>query len=119
VEYVHGGLSVQEALIPVLTVTAPEGAGEPVTILSADWKGLRLQVALQGAYGGTLLDIRTKAADAASTLLDPGQPLKAPGVDGKASLAVEADDLEGTSAVLVVLRDGQVVAKDPVTIGGD
>jgi len=119
VEYSHGGLSVQEALIPVLTVSAPEGVGEPVAILSADWKGLWLKVALQGAYAGTLLDIRTKAADAASTLLDPGQPLKAPGVDGKVSLAVEADDLEGTSAVLVVLRDGQVVAKQSVTIGGD
>ena len=119
VEYVHGGLSVQEALIPVLTVTAPEGAGEPVAILSADWKGLRLRVALQGAYAGTLLDIRTKAADAGTSLFPAGESLKAPGADGKVSLAVEADDLEGTSAVLVVLRDGQVVAKHPVTIGGD
>jgi hypothetical protein len=119
VEYAHGGLSVQEALIPVLTVAAPEGASKPVAILSADWKGLRLRVTLQGATAGTLLDIRTKAADAGTSVFPAGEPLKAPGADGKVSLAVEADDLEGTSAVLVVLRDGQVVAKHPVTIGGD
>jgi hypothetical protein len=119
VEYCHGGLSLQEALIPVLTVKAPQGEVEPVAIVSAQWKGLRLRVALQGAYEGTLLDIRTKAADAGTSVFPAGEPLKAPGADGKASLAVEADDLEGTSAVLVVLRDGQAVAKHPVTIGGD
>jgi hypothetical protein len=119
VEYSHGGLSVQEALVPVLTVRAPQGSAEPVAILSAEWKGLRLRVALQGAYAGTLLDIRTKAAAAGTSVLRPGQPLKAPGADGQASLVVENDALEGTSAVLVVVRDGQVVAKQPVTIGGD
>lgn len=119
VEYSHGGLSVQEALIPVLTVTAPQGAGEPVAIQSAQWKGMRLRVALQGAHAGTLLDIRTKAADADSSVLGTGQRLKAPDAEGQASLVVADDTLEGASAVLVVVRDGQVVAKRSVTIGGD
>ena len=119
VEYSHGGLSVQEALIPVLTVTAPQGAGAPVAILSAQWKGMRLRVALQGAHAGTLLDLRTKAADADSSVLGTGQRLKATDAEGQASLVVADDTLEGASAVLAVVRDGQVVAKQSVTIGGD
>lgn len=116
VEYCHGGLSVQEALIPVLTVTASQPLVQPVQIASAEWKGLRLRVQLQGGFAGTVLDLRTKPADAGSTLLGP-QGAKSPDADGKASLLVADDSLAGSSALLVVLREGQVVAKQPVLIG--
>jgi len=117
VEYSHGGLSVQEALIPVLTVTASQPLVQPVQIAGAEWKGLRLRVQLQGGYSGTLLDLRTKPADAGSTLLEPGHGPKAPDANGKASLVVVDDSLAGSSALLVVLREGQVVAKQPLMIG--
>jgi hypothetical protein len=116
-EYAHGGLSLQEALTPVLTVTACQPPVEAVQVGSAEWKGLRLRVQLQGGYAGTVLDIRTKPADAGSTLLGPGHGPKAPDADGRVSLVVEDDSLAGTSALLVVLREGQVVAKLPLLIG--
>jgi hypothetical protein len=119
VEYSHGGLSVQEALIPVLTVTASQPLVQPVQIASAEWKGLRLRVQLQGGFSGTVLDLRTKPADAASSVLDPERRLLPPAADGTASLLVTDDRHEGAAAVLVVIRDGQVVAKQSVTIGGD
>ena len=117
VEYSHGGLSVQEALIPVLTVTTSQPLVQPVQIASAEWKGLRLRVQLQGGFAGTVLDLRTKPVDAGSTLLGPGHEPKAPDADGKASLVVADDSLAGSSALLVVLREDQVVAKQPVRIG--
>jgi hypothetical protein len=58
-------------------------------------------------------------ANAASSLLDPARRMQPPDVDGAAALLVTDDRNEGEKAVLVVLRDGQVVAKQPVTIGGD
>jgi len=119
VEYAHGGLSLQEALTPVLTVTAGEQAVKPVEIASVEWKGMRLRVQLKGGFAGTMLDIRTKPADADSSVLDPDRRLQPPGDDGAAALLVTDDTSEGAAAVLVVVRDGQVVAKQPVTIGGD
>jgi hypothetical protein len=120
VEYTHGGLSLQEALTPTLTVTADgKSAHSAVAILSAEWRGLRLRVQLKGGFAGTLLDIRTQPADAASSLLDPDRRMQPPEADGAAAVLVTDDRHEGAKAVLVVLRGGQVVAKQPVTIGGD
>jgi hypothetical protein len=119
VEYTHGGLSPQEALTPILTVTAGEQAAQAVEIASADWKGLRLKVQLTGGYAGTALDIRTKPADAGSSVLDPERRGIPPGEDGSVALLVTDEEHEGHAAVLVVIRDGQVVAKRPLTIGGE
>lgn len=119
VEYTHGGLSVQEALTPILTVTAGQQTVQSVEIASAEWKGLRLRVKLKGGFAGTVLDIRTKAADKHSSVLDTDRRMKPPDAEGSAALLVTDDEKEGTAAVLVVIRDGQVVAKRPVTVGGD
>lgn len=104
-------------MTPVLTVTASQPPLGAVQIVSAEWKGLRLRVQLQGGYAGTLLDLRTKPADAGSTLLGPGQGPRAPDADGRASLVVADDSLAGSSALLVVLREGQLVAKQPLLVG--
>jgi hypothetical protein len=90
-----------------------------VEIASAEWKGLRLRVQLTGGFAGTVLDIRTKPADAGSSVLDPERSGLPPGADGSAALLVTDDKHEGAAAVLVVIREGQVVAKQAVTIGGD
>ena len=120
IEYAHGGLSLQEALIPTLTVTAAgEQVAQPVEIASVEWRGMRLRVQLKGGFWGTALDIRTKPADAGSSVLDADRRLQPPGDEGAAALLVTDDKFEGAAAVLVVVRDGQVVAKQPVTIGGD
>ena len=78
---------------------------------------MRLRVQLQGGFAGTLLDIRTKPADAGSSVLEADRRMHPPDADGKVSLLVENDALEGNSALLVVLRKGQLVAKRALTIG--
>lgn len=117
-EYAHGGLTVQEALIPLITVSAAAGvAGAAVSIESVTWKGLRAQLRVSGDSVGITIDLRTKPADPASSVLPPSQRGKAPDPSGRISILVENDDLLGTAAVMVALRDGSVVAKQTVTIG--
>lgn len=69
-DYAHGGISLQECLVPVLQLecsgTASPGAA--VTIQSVAWKGLRCTVVVAGASVGQRVDIRTKAALASSSL---------------------------------------------------
>ncbi len=118
VEYAHGGLSLQDALTLTLTVTTDgQPAQAAVAIGSADWKGLRLRVQLQGGFAGTLLDLRTRPADATSSVLDPDRRMQPPDADGAAVLLVTDDQHEGAAAVLVVVREGQVVAKRSLVVG--
>ena len=116
-EYEHGGLSPQECVVPVLCVALSADRDRPrVEIKKVSWRGLRCVVEVGGTVPGLLIDIRTKAADPATSLAE--RP-KAPDADGVASLPVPDDDREGEAAVVVVyMEDGAVLAQDHTTIGG-
>jgi hypothetical protein len=63
------------------------------------------------------MDIRFKAADATTSLLEPKSAKPIEGMGGKASLVISNDDDTGKAATLVILYRDEVVAKCPVTIG--
>ena len=115
-EYAHGGVSLQESLIPVLRVTVGSRVTAPETgIASLAWRGLRCRVRIDAPPPGASVDLRTRVADATSSV-DRVRPVDD---QGAASLLVSDDDLEGTSAVVVVLdADGHVVARQSTIIGG-
>ena len=55
-EYAHGGLTLQEALIPSLTVSAKQtGGAKSVVLKEMKWSGMRLNVVLEGAQGSPLM----------------------------------------------------------------
>ena len=115
-EYTHGGLTLQECLVPVLELVA---SSEPASTVKADitkvaWTGLRCKVEVSSAAAGLRVDIRTKAALVDSTLVAHVRALD----NGKASLAVADDANEGTAAFVVVLdAAGNVVQKKSTTVG--
>ncbi len=116
-EYSHGGLSLQECLVPELVVTRPGGTGIDATISDVTWHGLRCRVTVAGADEGMRVDLRTKPASADSSLTPDGKPLDA---DGRASLLVEDDSADGMVAVVVVISSGgAVVSKATTTVGGE
>lgn len=114
--YTHGGLTLQECLVPVLELVAAGGTVSTVkvAITKVTWTGLRCKVEVTPAVAGLSVDIRTKAALADSTLAANVRALE----NGKASLAVEDDANAGTAAFVVVLdTSGNVVQKKPTTVG--
>lgn len=116
-EYAHGGISLQECLVPVLQLdcVGVSKTAAAVTIQSVTWKGLRCTVVADGAAPGQRVDIRTKAALASSSLAASDKPLDG----GKASLAVADDEHMGAAAVVVVLSaEGEVLQKQVTTVGG-
>ena len=113
-EYDHGGLSLQECLIPSLTIRKPvvESMGK---IESLAWRGLRCRVAIAGAAANWQIDLRTVVGDP-ETSLTGARPVGS----GKISLLVEDDSNIGVPAVVVLLTpDGQVVAKRLTLVGGE
>ena len=116
-EYAHGGLSLQESLVPVIRVTAGKAAAKArAEIAEVRWVGLRCRVRIEAAQPGLSVDLRTKVNDAGSSL----SRARAFDAKGTASVLVSDDELEGSPAVVVVLdAGGHVIAKQPTIIGGD
>jgi hypothetical protein len=116
-EYAHGGASLQECLVPILTLTSTVApAGVVVRVREVQWAGLRCRVTVEPPDEGLLADLRTKPNDPNSSITKP----KALDADGKAALLVADDSLEGTMASLVIVdASGRVICKEATTVGGD
>ena len=113
-EYSHGGLSVQECVVPQLSVQRT-AAGISAKIEQTKWSGLRCRVKISGEAAGCTVDLRDRAADPATSIAT----LKPVGKDGQVTLLVENDQREGTATNLVLLDgSGNVVEKMPVNVGG-
>ena len=116
-EYAHGGLSLQESLVPVIRVTAGEAAAKTAAkIGDVSWVGLRCRVQVETPQPGLSVDLRSKVNDPSSSV----SKVRLVDAKGAASLLVADDELEGTPAVVVVLdASGHVITKQPTIIGGD
>ena len=117
-EWEHGGLSVQECVVPEIKVSRQADlTGQLASIEHIAWKGLRCALQITGGGLGVTVDIRSKAADAGTSL---AASTKAPGAEGHVSLVVPDDDAMGQAAVIVVVdQAGTVRAQAHTTIGGD
>jgi len=112
--YEHGGVSPQECVTPVVTVRPAGTAARPLEIV-ATWTGLRARVTVDGAPPDAKVDIRRKAGDAATSLIDEPRSL----TDGAASILLPDEDAEGTSVFVVALSpSGTLLGQTSVTVGG-
>lgn len=117
-EYDHGGISLQELVVPRITVRPAAGAAEIAKIVGVKWVGLRCRVTVEGAVPGLKVDLRGRVAEAKSKV-EGGKP-KEVSEDGTASLAVERPEDEGTAAHVVLLSSDEATVLDSqlTTIGG-
>lgn len=114
-EYGHGGLSLQECLVPVIDVSPGAAPAAAVEIEQVRWVGLRCRVQVAGAAEGYTADVRSKAADAGSSFCAAAKAVR----EGQVSLVVTDEEHEGAAALVVVLDEGgNVVAKQSTVIGG-
>ena len=113
-EYAHGGLSLQECVAIEFTVTSDRAIAPQATITGFEWVGLRCRVRVAGETKNLRVGLRTKAADASTSIAAP----KEASIDKPTSLVVEDDSLEGTAAIVVLIGEGDVViAKQATTVG--
>jgi hypothetical protein len=114
-EYSHGGLTLQEALIPSLKVSLKRDGPSTISMKEMRWSGLRLNMIIEGAEGLTV-DLRSKAADMTTSFVL--SPTTGAAKGQKTSLLVTDGDAVGAAAFVVVInQDGQVMFKYPVVIG--
>ncbi len=115
-EYEHGGLSLQECVVPVIIARRDADEAELVVIEEIKWLGLRCSLQLSAGGADLAVDIRLKAGDAGTTV---AATTKSPDEAGSVSLLVPDETLEGSAAFVVVLRGEAIQAQRLTVIGGE
>jgi hypothetical protein len=112
--YEHGGISLQECVVPRLTVRSSSAAPVGSVTVDLSWAALACVVTVHGAPDDARVDLRAKPADPASSLVGGGKRLK----DGRARILAD-DEHEGAPAILVVVGPaGDVVVQRPTVVPG-
>lgn len=118
-QYEHGGVSLQECVVPRLSVrtgalrTKTGGAA----ITKVKWLGLMCRVEYENIAPGAKVDIRALPADPTTSV---AETVKETIGSGRQSLHVPDDELEGEPAyVVIVADDGSILAQREVVIGAN
>jgi hypothetical protein len=114
--YEHGGLSLQECVTPILTVTAASSGASLSRIVDLSWAGLRCRVTVEAAPPGAAVDLRRSPGDESSSVTL--KPKAVEGVD-EGALLVGDDSLEGQDVYAVLVSDdGAILSQTATRVGG-
>ncbi len=114
-DYAHGGVSLQECLIPVLTISHVEVTSVAVQIKTVEWQRLRCRVTVEPSIEGVLIDVRTKANLPNSSI---AAAAKSTDAKGQAALIIPDEDSTGMAATVVALdASGHLLSKQVTIIG--
>jgi hypothetical protein len=112
-EYAHGGLSLQECLIPDIFVERGESA-PAASITSVTWRGLRCFPEVKSTAAQVRADLRLGSPSGRSVVAQ----VKAVDDDGSVSLVLAGDEHEEDQLVLVLLDEsGSILAHRPTRVG--
>lgn len=117
-EYSHGGVSLEEMVIPRLVARVAGAKSAKARLAEARWTGARCRVQLEGASEGVRVDVRTVRSDPSTSLLTERQGREVTG-DGKVTVFLERDSDIGKTAEIVALDAAGVVIDALQTKIGD
>ncbi len=115
-EYAHGGVSIEECLIPDLLIERGDKTRIAASIVSITWRGLRCFVETRVSGGTVTVDLRLGQPTGQSVVASP-KPIED---DGAASLVLVDDEFEDKPLVLVLCDEtGRILAQQSTSAGID
>jgi hypothetical protein len=112
-EYAHGGVSLQECVVPELTVERGK-LRTKAKIVALSWRGMRCRIDVTSGVSALSVDLRLEWKRPETSIAAAAKPV----VDGEASLACADDSREGAAAAVVLLdATGRVLDHKPTTVG--
>jgi len=113
--YAHGGISLQECVVPDLLVEAGSGIVK-VKIESIEWRGMRCRVRATSNDTHVQVDIRRSWKLKDSSIVTSPKALSS---NGDASVVVADDNAEGEEVFVVILdAGGNALANEKTRVGG-
>jgi hypothetical protein len=117
-QFSHGGISLQELVVPRILVTEDGIDTNESRISEHRWIGLRCQIQIENPRRENKVDIRKRINDPESSLIE-GRIARETSPDGTISLPIGDPDNEGLDAFVVIIdEEGKIVHYSPTTIGG-
>jgi len=114
IEYAHGGLSLQECVVPELLVERTAVAVS-ARIAGVEWRGMRCRVSVTDGDPAMRVDLRRNRRQPNSTLVTQEKEL---GSSTEISLVVADDKDEGAAATVVLIDAmGNILDHKPTTVG--
>jgi hypothetical protein len=113
-EYAHGGISLQECLVPVMVIKNLETSKNLAKITDARWVGLTCRVTTIDSRDGFKVDIRTRFNDpSTSVILSPNRSV----IGNKITLMID-DTAENQSVVVVLIDENDRIIDKKLTLAG-
>lgn len=114
-KYAHGGVSLQECVVPEIVVEQGLAAVR-ASIISVDWRGMRCRVKVDSNDPAVRVDLRTNWKQPGTSIV---AALKAVGSSGEVNLVVVDDRHEGAAASVIVIDSGGAVLSQRTTSVGE
>ena len=113
-EYAHGGISLQECIVPEIKIQVEKDELLNSKISSHKWVNLRCQIETENTPDGFLIDIRTKYNDEkTSIVLSTGKSISG----NKCSLMVDDSAIDSAAFIVLTNERGKIIDKTNTTIG--
>ena len=113
--YAHGGISVQECLVPQITVGKMETGQPDAQISSIEWIRLRCRIQVGNPSEGLQADLRIRPNDPGTSVTTRPKAVKE---DGTVSIPVPPPEHKGTEVTAVLLDGDDVIHTYSTTVGG-
>lgn len=113
-EYAHGGISIQECLVPTIYIENPNVLSANAKIQDIKWINLKCTVKTESAKENYTIDIRTKYNDESTSIVESRNKLI---TDNQGYLMV-SDHAESLGATIVLLdENGRILDRLATTVG--
>jgi len=114
-EYAHGGISLQECLVPTLIIENPQMKISAAKISEVKWVNLKCTILTKETTNDFTVDIRTKYNDENTSVVESKKKY----IEENKGVLMVSDEAEGKAAFVVLLDEtGRIIDKKLTTIGG-
>lgn len=113
-EYAHGGISLQECIVPEIEVQVEKNKQLNAKISSHKWVNLRCQIETENAQDGFFIDIRTKYNDEKTSIVLSARKTI---LGNKCSLIVDDSAIDSAAFIVLNNEKGKIIDKTKTAIG--
>jgi hypothetical protein len=117
-EYAHGGISIQECLVPTIYIENPNSTAVNSKIKNIKWVNLKCNITTESAKDNYSIDIRRKFNDGSTSIVEKIIKNNDKKIVDNKIFVMAKDSAEAEAATIVLLdENGRILDKKATTVG--